>query len=696
MTEPTPPALREDNAAPPPSYIRTAGALCLLIACILAVLLAIRPLASPDLGYHLTYGEQFLDTGRIVDHNPYIYTLPEHETAPSGPLPARPTPGPGCWYDAQGKYRFVNANWLSQAIMAAVHRLGGVNALVALQASLVAGIVLLTAGTARRMGVPAILSAAGIALVAMTAYARFNLRPELFGYLLLAGQLFVLAGPQITWPAVAALAVLQLLLVNVHSYFLLGLALTGAVTAEALLRLAWLRARHAQGGQELRNARRRAALLGVALAVQLALSFANPWTWRGAVLPVQTLIFMRVNDIAGSSPAGMGHPWSRIGEFFRPFAPGAFAGAKATQAYCVLLGLAAAGAIAAALRRQWAWLAIIAGMTLVSLSMRRNIAPAAILIIPPALACIWSAGKGLTARLPNAARASVSLAVVGAVLACSAYWIVSVVTNEFYYRDRLPWRFGAGVSQLTVPLDAADWLGRNRPAGRVWTDYNSSSNLHYFTQPHPDVPILTNTWAYPPDVMTMVLDAGRDAASFIAAAKHYAVEVVVLRVDSASGRLARHLVDSPDWSLVALDAWHAVFVRAGGPNAALAGRDAISEQSLDVPKLISRFAARDARSAYSLNLGGVTLLQLGMHDAAAEVLQAAADDDPQYYEAWNSLGHALAGRGNQRLAAWDLLRAREDLLRARQSFLRCLAIQPDYRYAIANLALVERQLAQLQ
>jgi len=192
-----------------------------------------------------------------------------------------------------------------------------------------------------------------------------------------------------------------------------------------------------------------------------------------------------------------------------------------------------------------------------------------------------------------------------------------------------------------------------------------------------------------------VLDAGRDPRAFAALAAEYDVQAVALRVDSASGRLARHLVDSPDWSLVELDACHAVFLRADGPNAALA-RQGITEASLDVGALISRLAGQDPRPASSLNVGGVALLQLGMYGAAIDVLQAAVDNDPEYHEAWNSLGHALANRGNQRLAAWDLPRARDDLRRARRSFLRCLAIRPDYEHAKVNLTLVERQLSQLQ
>jgi hypothetical protein len=95
------------------------GRLSAVAAFVLLAALGLRTQATIDLGYHLAYGETFLDSGRIVDHNDFLYTLPD----PSAP--ARPEPGPGSWYDSAGRYRFANANWLSQVVMALAWRAGG-------------------------------------------------------------------------------------------------------------------------------------------------------------------------------------------------------------------------------------------------------------------------------------------------------------------------------------------------------------------------------------------------------------------------------------------------------------------------------------------------------------------------------------------------------------------------------------------
>ena len=87
---------------------------------LLAVVLALRPMASFDIGYHLAYGDHFLRTGRIVQTNRFIYMKLDKDTL-SDPANC----GPGTTYDPVADvYRFVNANWLSQVVMAAVHRCG--------------------------------------------------------------------------------------------------------------------------------------------------------------------------------------------------------------------------------------------------------------------------------------------------------------------------------------------------------------------------------------------------------------------------------------------------------------------------------------------------------------------------------------------------------------------------------------------
>lgn len=115
------PALPENQSR----LLKTLAIIATATALILVAVLATRPVSSFDIGYHLAYGEYFLDNFKIVQTNRFIYTHLRSDL-----LSNPDNLGPGCWYDSKtGTYHFVNANWLSQVIMAAVYRLGGIKAL---------------------------------------------------------------------------------------------------------------------------------------------------------------------------------------------------------------------------------------------------------------------------------------------------------------------------------------------------------------------------------------------------------------------------------------------------------------------------------------------------------------------------------------------------------------------------------------
>ena len=666
------------------TLVRGLPTLAVVSSLLFALALAVRPLSSPDLGYHLTYGEQFLETGRIVDTNEFLYTLP---TNPDERMP----PGPACWYDQSGRYRFPNANWFSQVIFAAVYRAGGPVGLCALQGGLVFAIFAMMLLTMRRVGVPRTPIAAGILLAAMCGYMRFNLRPEILAYLILVSQLFILVQKRLTWWAVLGLVLLHLVLVNSHSYFLLGIALTGAFLTDRLLRLSWEKMLIRKAGERGPNISRDAMLLAAALVGQVVICFVNPWTWRLAGLPVQTLLFMREHGIAGADPFTMSHPWSHIGEFFRPFA-GGFVEVRATYGYCVLLGLAGLGAVGAILRRRWDWLLIIAGMTAISLSMRRNITPAAFLLIPLALGACFAPATKVHDKLSKRLRENLSTLGASAVVLVSLWFALNVVTQRFYSTERSPTRFGVGLDRVNMPVGAAEWISQHIPPSRVWTDYGSSSNLHYFTDPHSAVPIMTNTWAYPPDVMKLVLDVSGGKTPFAPIAKRYGVQVVSLRVSFATAALVHFLQTEADWALVHLDPAYAIFQSRSAFDAALKVQT-ITESNFDTNAYISKLRSLDPAPAQALHIGGRTLFHLGWDSAAIRVFAAAVKDDPRFYEAWYMQGLCLARRGSGRFLQTG---SKEDLLKAAKCFRKALRLKSDYEPARINLNVVSDQLRGLR
>lgn len=69
------------------AIVQDLAILALVTAVALAGALAVRPVTSYDIGYHLAYGEHFLRTGEIVQTNRFIYTRLDKAILadPSGP-----------------------------------------------------------------------------------------------------------------------------------------------------------------------------------------------------------------------------------------------------------------------------------------------------------------------------------------------------------------------------------------------------------------------------------------------------------------------------------------------------------------------------------------------------------------------------------------------------------------------------------
>ncbi|MCD6365116.1 MAG: hypothetical protein J7M14_04500 [Planctomycetes bacterium] len=671
----------------------------MVAACVFTGMLSIRTLTSLDLGYHLAYGQEFLRTLRPVDHTPELYTLPDAST----PAEERPEPGPGCWYDEQGRYRFPNANWLCQVVMAGVWGVAGPVGFSIFSAAAMFGWLLLCMLLMRRLGVSRPWAAGGMIVIAMTFYLRSAMRPELMGYLLLALQgcllseafLKVHRGYSLSVRRGLCLIGVQLLFVNMHSYFLLGLVLTGALLFDQLVRWLWRRAR---GRGE--NPYGRAALTtSSVLAGQVAVCFANPWTWRLAILPIQTVFYLRRY---GVMTADSTHPWGWIGEFRRPLLSPGFPGTPADYVLCAVFVLAAAGLLAAVMRRRWVFAAVLGAGVMLALSMRRNVTPAATLVVPTALSCLaalvgvigrWrrhSSGRERFSRI----RSHVTLILAGAVVVTGCWGSWAVVTNRMYYPGHAV-RFGLGVSRMNVPVSAAEWLNENLPDERVWCTFAGSSTLYFFTRPRRPLPTLTNTWAYPPSLMqreryyrNMSSAAGTLNARMAEFSREFGATVVLLRLDWSRGfflALAKH----EDWAPVHIDGMYVIFARRTGRSGELVNKLALIPEKLRGPGLIERLRDADPAGAPGLITAGNVYTFLGWYDLAREVLAAAISDYPEDPSGPYWLGVTYFEKAKSRRRAGDAGYI-DDVKRAEKSFADALRIDSGYKKAMRRMNEIRR------
>jgi hypothetical protein len=578
------------------------------VAVVAASLAGVRTITAEDIGYHLAFGEAFCQEGRLVDHCEVLY-------APPGGTDA--DPGPGNWYDAQGRYRFPNANWLTQVIFYAAWAAGGVVGLNVLLAACVAALFVLVALTCLRGGGSPLAAAAAVLLTAMTIYPRLMLRPELLGYLTLMGNSALLAplivsadDRRLSRRTMIGVVALQLLYVNLHSYWLLGLALTGVTLLPAIARLL------GRPSAEVRSAAASALKQrGGLLLAQALVAFVNPWTWRLAILPFQTLVYMRQHNISGGAGE---HPWTTMQDLQRTtLLP---ADAASDVAGCFFVGVAALVVLAALLSmfaKRWSAAAVLLGMLLVAFATQRNRAVGVLTAMPLAAAVIGLRLRPRAVHWRETLRRCLATGVATSALLAACLVAVLFVRSSLYRNDHYKMRFGLGWSRLIIPVGLAGRLSDLGIEGRLWAEPQSTSSLYFLVRPHPSLQMITNTWAYPPatmkDVLTAnVLGGGEQLANI------WGVSVAAVM----PGRLFGQLRTDENWTLVALADGHAVFVRRDGADAALA-RTPLRPGDIAASDIVREVEAEDAWPLSRLMQWGKLLVAARFQGPAIEVLQAA-------------------------------------------------------------------------
>ena len=288
--------------------------------------------------------------------------------------------------------------------------------------------------------------------------------------------------------------------------------------------------------------------------------------------------------------------------------------------------------------------------------------------------------------------AGVTRFVAGAVLLAAVVTGSSIVTNRLYVLQDSPIRFGAGLSRLHLPIGAARWISGHEVEGRIWTSPLCSSTIRGFVQPSPQLNMITNTWAYPPGVMQQVLTATSSYGPqpFSPAADRYGVSVVVAR----SGLFLRQVLGEGRWVPVHAEGRFVVLVLRDGPDAHLARRWALSQETVDAATLIGDARRLDPAPGLALWLAGRVLADLGWYDHALEMLAASRRENPSEPRAWLATANALTRRAVRRQPT-DHAGVRVDLEQTVDALERAWSLSGDPNL-LANIGVVEQRLATLR
>ncbi|MBI5368150.1 MAG: hypothetical protein HZA54_14025, partial [Planctomycetes bacterium] len=513
---------------------------------------------SHDLGFYVAKGRVTLDTGRI----------PRMEELLCADYEA-----PVSWSE----------KWLFQVLVAAAERAAGADGLVVLRyvlQGLTALFVLLTARRARgREGdaAPAGVVPLVLALALVALCERIDLRPELASYACLAAHLWVLerwrverAGPLWLCPVV------QVLAVNLHTYFvygplLVGLWLLGEAAAAA-------RAHGLRAPWPADTARPLRLLFACWIATLLACA-VNPRGFAAFAMP-----FAFAENLAGA-------PWyARSILEFAPPGVGSPVLTWPTLAFGLLGALALAGVAGSLPGAPLAHVATIAVFLGNACAMRRNIGLFAVLATPlVALHVAPLAGRALawaSRRAPPAPSARVAGTVAAWGLAAALLLgAAAVATDRFYASTRSPVRTGWGLMPHFFPDEALAFLAREGIEGNVFTSFELGSAVLWRAWPR--LRPLVDSEA------DVILDLYRRYTEIMAGARPlgptadiFHLDVALLQHDRGDPRrMVGALLRSPEWALVWCDDIAAVFLRRAGRHAARLPRPALDPARLELPAL---------------------------------------------------------------------------------------------------------------
>ncbi|HEY4511732.1 MAG TPA: hypothetical protein VJH55_02745 [Candidatus Paceibacterota bacterium] len=191
-----------------------------------------------DIGRHIKNGELFLTEWKIPDVNRYSYTEPE--------------------------FPVINHHWGSGALFFLITKMGGLTGLHLFFIILSLATFLLFFKISLRFVTIPIASIVALFSIPLLA-ERTEIRPEAFSYLLVGIFLWILFRKKQYW----LLPILTIFWVNLHIYFVLGAALTGAFLVEALL-------------QKKTESKR----LAIALGSVIIAAGVNPFGIQGAIAPL--------------------------------------------------------------------------------------------------------------------------------------------------------------------------------------------------------------------------------------------------------------------------------------------------------------------------------------------------------------------------------------------------------------------------
>jgi tetratricopeptide (TPR) repeat protein len=427
-----------------------------------------------------------------------------------------------------------------------------------------------------------------VAAVVMTS-ERFLVRPFIVTILFLAVYFFVLDRHKTRGGrAIFILPLLQLLWVNMHGLFVLGLILPtmylGVWLVESRFKLPWVEEKTDEPS-DLKALRP----LAVVLAIMVLESFLNPHTIDVALYPLT--LFREVqsgaNVVAGS-----------VAELSSPLS-GADPG-RSVRYFRVIIWIVPI-TFALNWRRFNLTHAVLFGAFLyLGLIARRNLDLFSVIAIPIAVINL----NGFLDDLPRYFRERDitrslrigQLALSPFIMAGLLLLIFKVATNRYFLEDRELTRFGFGIAKHAHPVKAANFIDAANLGGEMFNDPSIGGYLIWRLFPGRRVYFDGRWEVYGDEFFEEFKLVCSDPSLFAARAESMGIGYAVFPHNMGHmRRLLDYMTESPDWELLHFDEISMVFAKRIPEN-----MEAIGQYSADFSDIEEEIERRAAEQSFDI------------------------------------------------------------------------------------------------
>lgn len=544
----------------------------LLIICygsFLWVKIDFLTLSVHDLGRHIQNGNVLLHTRDVLVTNYYSYT--------------------------RASYPFINHHWLSGVLFFGIVQYTGFVGLTVMKIMVLIAAFLLVYGVAVKKTNFWIASVVSIPVL-LILKERIAVRPEIFSYLFTAMYVYILADfpRSMKTKLLFWLIPLQVLWVNMHSFFFIGVLLVVGLLCEMVL-LHW---REKNYHHEIRT------LIFVFIGVMVA-SFVNPNGVQGMLYPF--LIFKNYSFAISENQRlfTITDPWLNIS-----FVTFIFMAVLSFFCWIYLLR-----------QRMVFYLLLSVGTLVASVFLIRSLPLFALTSLLVVSVCLWGMTRGMVVRFRN-----IRTGVVTALLVLLMGIPIGVHLVEAAVGPVLE----SGIGIAADANAAADFFQTQHLHGPIFNDYDIGSYLIYYLSPQEKVFVDNRPEAYPASFFTDVyVPMIQQESEWKRREAQYGFQTIFFSQRDmlpGAGQFLMRRIQDLEWALVYADAYAVILVKRTREN-----RELIRQFGLTSETIGSAMKNLVISSRLTDRLGAANIfLLMGQPERTLSVYRGITRDWPLY------------------------------------------------------------------